>query len=64
MNFRTLESEMFYKNSSDNVKMKHFNHRISSLRNNFYKAYVKPVIDSKVKFSNKNSQRCLSRLRK
>lgn len=64
MTFQTLESEIFYKNTYDNVKMKHFNHRISSLRNNFHKAYEKSVIDSKVKFGNKNTQRCLSSLRK
>lgn len=40
---------MFYKKSYNNVKIKF----ISFLRNNFYKAYEKFVMDFRVKYGNK-----------
>lgn len=55
MTFQTLKSEMFYKKSYDNVKMKHFNHRTNFLRHNFHKSYEKLVIDLKVKYGNKQT---------
>lgn len=42
---------MLYKKSYNNVKIK----LISSLRNNFHKAYEKLVMDSRVKYGNKQS---------